>query len=570
MSLEEYVSTLKAIVGMSSLVEAVGIGTGKRDLTSITMEPLKSSSNHVVPLRPDIPIGKAYSSLAPMEIIKFLTGDFRLSKTRSNDLFWEAVWPRLLARGWHSEQPKDRGYYVSGSKRSLVFLMPGVKKFSRRRLVKGNHYFDSVSDVLSKVASDPSLLELDNPSNESNKNKEGYYGRSTETKYLQPRTPNRSTDLMKFTVVDTSLASGNTLKVREMRTLPDEVSSMSIISKSRSEESVEDSSKVSSEEDSDCVDNTQLFDQEDTNYSKPKKTVSSIGMFSDEKHVKIDASKGRMKDPDSGTSSVKNPKVFNNFFERKQPKKSPKCSSRGLKEDDLNYLAPVAKRCRRISICTHVEKQICCSETTDSSENNRSGMGSYQKRVSSTSSSKGSPIESSEGILCDTTFGSESLDEPLPRPLIDLNLPQVPPDFEMAEEVFMGLRESQENEANKSGNSTAPKSSPADAVFSENQPNMNSRRQSTRNRPLTTRALEALESGFLTTSRRRKNKEACPREKIMTENFGPVTVASQMGKVGNVVGNDDNDMFRKFQVLSEGNDAQIKGLGISIMGSFKL
>ncbi|KAF2316909.1 hypothetical protein GH714_042250 [Hevea brasiliensis] len=153
-SLEDYVSNLRAVVGIQALVDAIGIGKGKEDLTSLAMEPARSN-----PLFTVCPIGKACSSLTSSDIIKLLTGGFRLSKARSNDIFWEAVWPRLLARGWHSEQPNNQSYV--GPNHHLVFLIPGVKKFSKRKLVKGNHYFDSVSDVLSKVASEPKLIELD-------------------------------------------------------------------------------------------------------------------------------------------------------------------------------------------------------------------------------------------------------------------------------------------------------------------------------------------------------------------------------------------------------------------------
>ncbi|KAK1292332.1 hypothetical protein QJS10_CPB17g01380 [Acorus calamus] len=154
-SLEDYVFTLKSYVGIKILVEAVGIGKGKSDLTCMVSEPVRTAQP--ASLRSEIPIGNACSYLTSGDIIRFLTGDFRLSTARSKDLFWEAVWPRLLAKGWHSEQPKNH----IGSKNALVFLVPGIKKFSRTKLVKGNHCFDSVSDVLNKVASDPILLELD-------------------------------------------------------------------------------------------------------------------------------------------------------------------------------------------------------------------------------------------------------------------------------------------------------------------------------------------------------------------------------------------------------------------------
>ncbi|TKY54137.1 hypothetical protein E2542_SST18543 [Spatholobus suberectus] len=133
MLLEDYVLTLKASVGLKALVEGVGVGKGKEDLTGLTIDSMKSTQ--ALPVRQEIPVGKACSMLTPSEIISFLTGDFRLSKARTSDLFWEAVWPRLLARGWHSEQPDSHNYAVA-SKHSLVFLVPGVKKFSRK-LVKG-------------------------------------------------------------------------------------------------------------------------------------------------------------------------------------------------------------------------------------------------------------------------------------------------------------------------------------------------------------------------------------------------------------------------------------------------
>ena len=98
------------------------------------------------------------SSLGPSDIVQSLTGS-RLSKTKSNGLFWKAVWPRLLARGWHSEQPKDRGYTTS--KDYIIFLIPDIEKFSRREHVKGDDYFDSVGDVLSKAVAEPNILKLE-------------------------------------------------------------------------------------------------------------------------------------------------------------------------------------------------------------------------------------------------------------------------------------------------------------------------------------------------------------------------------------------------------------------------
>ncbi|XVE89662.1 hypothetical protein DITRI_Ditri20bG0013700 [Diplodiscus trichospermus] len=225
-SLENYVYHLKTSAGICALVEAVAIGKGKADLTCMAMDPSRTTQ-----VSPEIPSGKDCSSLTSGEVIRLLTGGFRLSKARSNDIFWEAVWPRLLARGWHSEQPKNQ-CFVS-SKHYLVFLMPGVK-FSRRKLVKGNHYFDSVSDVLSKVASEPTLIELDSEGNgigSCNEENGCIPGDSSDQddhpnpkpSYLLPR-PQAfifSSNHMKFTVVDSSLAHrGKASKIRELRYPP--------------------------------------------------------------------------------------------------------------------------------------------------------------------------------------------------------------------------------------------------------------------------------------------------------------------------------------------------------------
>ncbi|GAB4835814.1 hypothetical protein Ancab_000730 [Ancistrocladus abbreviatus] len=221
--LEDYVHSLRNVAGIHALIDAIGIGKS-HDLTNV--ETSKSIHNTVPP---DIPAGKA-SSLACSDIIKFLTGDFRLSKAQSNDLFWEAVWPRLLARGWHSEQPKGNGY--TSSKRCLVFLMPGVKKFSRRKLTKGEHYFDSVTDVFKKVASKPGLLMLDaeenlvSGSNEANgwvpeansDDNTPDHGRHT---YLQSHFSRTNKGSEEFTIVDTTLMDGaKPSMVRELRRLP--------------------------------------------------------------------------------------------------------------------------------------------------------------------------------------------------------------------------------------------------------------------------------------------------------------------------------------------------------------
>ncbi|XP_047072413.1 uncharacterized protein LOC124681560 [Lolium rigidum] len=213
-SLEDLVFSIKSIVGTEAFVEAVGIGKGKHDLTGFVLDP--SKPNQVLSVHPDMPTGKDCSLLASEDIIKFLTGGYRISKTRSNDLFWEAVWPRLITRGWRSEQPKD----VRPTKNCIVFLVPGIKKFSRSKLTKGTHYFDSVSDVLKRVAADPVLLEpgVGGMDNGVTAEKNGY---STDMNLNQDGHLDGYQELPKFTVIDTTLVQGEEpFRVRELRKLP--------------------------------------------------------------------------------------------------------------------------------------------------------------------------------------------------------------------------------------------------------------------------------------------------------------------------------------------------------------
>ncbi|KAK7259396.1 hypothetical protein RIF29_25003 [Crotalaria pallida] len=245
-SFQEYVFALKDIVGVELLIAAVGIGgRGKLDLTSAAFD-LKKTTCTSLPL-PEIPTGKVSSSLTPAQIVKTLTASCRLSKSRASNLFWEAVWPRLLANGWHSEQSTD--YVPSGSKPHLVFLMPGVKKFSIRKPVNGNHYFDSISDVLHKVASEPGLLETDilatDGSEERIKREDKQHpdgvSNKQQTCYLQPLRSKCKKDLHKFTIVDTSMVHGmDQSKVRQLRSLPFQTVSSSSESEQETSQNSED------------------------------------------------------------------------------------------------------------------------------------------------------------------------------------------------------------------------------------------------------------------------------------------------------------------------------------------
>ncbi|PWA90706.1 Homeodomain-like protein [Artemisia annua] len=176
LSFEEYVFSLRDTVGIKLLVEAVAVGKEKQDLTA---QDKRRSRKKV-----------QSQSFNTEEIINILKDRIGLSQAKLNEVFWEAVWPRLLANGWHSEQPT-----TYASKQSLVFLPPDVEKFSKRGLEKGSQYFDSLTEVLNKVASHPHLL-----------------GHEPDQDKLVKS--HAKQDVMKYTVVDTSLAG--LVKVREL------------------------------------------------------------------------------------------------------------------------------------------------------------------------------------------------------------------------------------------------------------------------------------------------------------------------------------------------------------------
>ncbi|XP_072975023.1 uncharacterized protein [Typha angustifolia] len=534
-SFEEFIFTLKSTVGMQVLVDAIGIGKGKHDLTGIVLDPVRT--NQGISIRPEIPIGKACSSLSSGQIIKFLTGDFRLSKARSNDLFWEAVWPRLLARGWHSEQPKDLSSV--GSKHCLVFLMPGVKKFSRKKLVKGNHYFDSVSDVLSKVACDPRLLELDIDGVEGSSNSRDENGWTTDTKldqnglsdqqrhcYLRPRLPNCNSELLKFTVVDTSFVQGEgTFKLRELRSLP--------------------------------VDAT--YNYEPSAHSGETGNGRSMGLSDSD-----ESSSGDHEDSDRGTSDGKNLKkseenlagkgVQSDAFENTVAVSSPIMQNNGhVSSDQLyvlanentvtginchfshrtqssqqEYLSPVSKR-RRLATCKREGKvcrtfsiskghQLKKEEIQYNLDSSRTGEvhgkdNPVQRKTIMNTCTDSLPEEkfciSGEDphFMAPVTEMKVSMEEPQSRTLIDLN---IPPDYEIGE-VCTALSNKKDGAKTDKLVCSSDTKLPHDDSQSTETSNeallnqhseLHSRRHSTRNRPPTTRALEALACGFIGTKRK--------------------------------------------------------------------
>ncbi|KAG0452551.1 hypothetical protein HPP92_025215 [Vanilla planifolia] len=512
-TLEEFVFKLKAAVGLQGLVEAIGIGKGKQDLTGVALDHFRTNQN--VNHHPGVPVGRAFSSLTTGSIIKFLTGDFRLSKARSNDLFWEAVWPRLLACGWHSEQPKS---YSFSSKNNLVFLVPGVKKFSRKKLVKGNHYFDSVSDVLSKVASDTRLLELDfEGSKDRSSIKEDNVLRTDERldqngssncnrhSYLRPKFPNCNLKLMKFTVVDTSLIHiGGNLKVREVRSLPSEATSIygtcDDLEGSGSESSSEDDeSNDSSDEDSIPVSIGELK-TEDYGATLPEVAITTVSF--------------------PNTITIKGPSP--------DAKELVELKSNNVVQGNCQHIP----RARSIQIDSSApllkqRKLNACSRGTVI---NNSMASKFLQQEKQQKHSKPSSLKAVDTVLVEASSLQEKTNFPHPKSipedsingemnppedkipsqtLFDLN--NLPPDVDM--EVSSNIKTKsneplQSSQTHQIGNQLSEESS---SMAVDEQPSLGNRRHGTRNRPPTARALEALACGFLGTKRSLKSSVSLTR-----------------------------------------------------------
>ncbi|KAI4374327.1 hypothetical protein MLD38_012334 [Melastoma candidum] len=484
---EDFVFALKEMVGLSNLVAAVGIGTGKQDLTN-TAE--SSRKYNALPARPEIPVGEAWSSLSLGEILKFLRGDFRLSKARSNDLFWEAVWPRLLAKGWHSEQPKEPG--VSGSKHSLVFLIPGIQEFARDSLVKGNDYFDSVTDILNKVASDPVLLELQREADgvmpaEGLRNKpstapdmNGVMKRPSR-QYLQPRIPKGDFSSVMFMIVDTSLINQGKTSVRELRHLPVELMDVAAnpFRNHRKRRDPCDVSKVEAD-------------------SLDRRTSSETSSC----FTPVDADKSKS----CHEEDVKKlrPKLL------KKPRKNWEMKSSGhlyggigIKTEQKNSASLLAKP-KKAEVDDFSGRKIHKLEPSRGTSSHFKSKEMVLSLAASYSFPKKNLLpDCSKDETKSTTQNNDSI-----RTMIDLNLPQVSSDPVAEEECSIP-------EGGPSCLTASPSPSEHQAHDTEfsnlsaavELPSNNGRRQSTRNRPLTTRALEAIECGLLDMKKNMKRKK---------------------------------------------------------------
>lgn len=505
-SLEDYVFSLKDMVGVGVLVEAVSIGKGKQDLTGTATDPSRTSQ--VSHTRPEIPSGQACSSLTKGEIIKFLTG-VRLSKAKAGDLFWEAVWPRLLARGWHSEAPEDEVY--TGSNTSLVFLVPGVKKFSRRKLKKGSHYFDSLTDVLQKVAAEPGHLELESETENIIEDKEeggsdpDLVPNKRRRCYLQP--VKYKQESIKFTIVDTSLFSaGKRGKVTELRELPVDTINLS----------TQFSVSCDTEQD-----NPREY-QNDTEVNYAQKHMDNIvenGAITNLKECVIshatnhmpsslDASNASLRNHDGQKTSIpsdmQSSKMMKFQFSRKR--KSEK-SSNGESDKDLTA-------CKH-NVSKHGAKAIAENTKLNGSESHplsKSPERCEVKKVLSSSpqsisvsSTACNPEENSKEVVPKMFMDKEPSLDDQSQILIDLNLPHVPPVSGTDEPVHIN------NISSTIRPSLFPKTS--NQPGTEQQSELSGRRQSTRNRPLTTKALEAFAFEFSIPKKKRKGEDTVSKRR---------------------------------------------------------
>ncbi|XP_047159230.1 uncharacterized protein LOC124829711 [Vigna umbellata] len=570
MPFEEYVFSLKDAVGIDLLIAAVGIGKGKQDLTGTAVEPTKT--NHIFSVRPEIPIGKACSSLTSADIIKFLTGDFRLSKARSSDLFWEAVWPRLLAKGWHSEQPKD----VSGSKQSLVFLVPDIKKFSRRKLVKGNHYFDSISDVLNKVASDPGLLETESQATECSVDREKTPDKrdlegvscGEQAQYLQSHRSKCNQDVRKFTIVDTSMVHDmNQHQVRQYRALNAIKGHVEQDNASSAIENQVEKSHVSSSIDEwveQAHASSHIEDRvEQAHALSPIKDrveqahASSLiddrveqahasSLIDDRINLKSELFLSYSRSVEQGVVYTHQivtcvPEALSINKEGKYHRfHSDLHNGEHLREiNEHSHTQKMTSDCtipcitamQKLRACNHQENSHCTKSTSvdrnfdlnepispsnlqEASEDMVFSMGSGNLSLPNYLA-KGSPSNiSHEGSVSENRLvREESAENSETRMLIDLNFPQVAPDLGLEMEIpSSGVTVQNDNQfANASSSPSEITQFNATQEFpdgnNEQQSILVNRRQSTRNRPLTTKALEALEYRFINSKRKRKNTE---------------------------------------------------------------
>ncbi|KAI3961236.1 hypothetical protein MKX01_035822 [Papaver californicum] len=434
-SLEDYVSTLTATIGLAMLVEIFAIGKGKQDLTGLVTDPARN--NQQVISHPEIPDGKGCSALTLDEIVGFLTGDY-------------PVWPRLLARGWQSKQPKN--HTVTSSKNPLVFIVPGVKKFSRRKLVKGD-----------LIALDPRLIELED---EPGKGNIGSQENNCDNKKMKPD----EGDLMKFTVIDTSMGDGEDwFPVRDLRSLPVQTTETSFSGSFSSHN--ENGFKELAYENG--VVDMPLYCRRDTNTSRSSEGITDKEVRSDSLKFIITVSKKEMqiKAPVRTDVSLHNDiePIKSQFSRRKKPSQS-------------NCMSPSIKRWRLISCCE--VKAICSKDNSSRTRGLREEDPHLYLGSSNASNNTVSEVTQSQDKAYSSSSGKGS------------------PDENFFGKYFPFIKEVEISQSDPSFKHPPSPASSELAGAEQQLPGLLTRRQGTRKRPLTAKALEALACGVLTTKRK--------------------------------------------------------------------
>ncbi|KAG4911257.1 hypothetical protein JHK87_057373 [Glycine soja] len=424
-SLEEYITSLKSTVALGVLVEAVGIGKGKEDLTRPTVEHVKKTQVF------SIQTSKAWSSLGPSDIIKHLTGGYRLSKAKSD------------------------------------------------------HCFDSVSDVLSKVVAEPNLLKLEvvetkvGGSNEEDaetgSNKDGQPD-NHHHRYLKHRASTNNGDHMKCAIFYTDLVHrGKSSNLRELKSLPG-------------------NSVGKVEVDADDI----AYNKGNKHISKTKHRkgklddISPSGtetakIYSKKNSSNADCQKAKHNRDATGQKEVNaNPDDANKMTENRENQKTCVPDGNQPKRIIENQFSQRARSGHSDVAVPPIKRQRLTAwakaETSHILKNSSGGLGSEKLGLSVILLSRcqqESRVCLDKGISCDKVDKYES------QHSINFNAPQVPLKFEDGEM----MAKAEKDEQGLKPNDTIP------------------RRKSTRNRPLTVRALESFANEFLHAQRKQKRKD---------------------------------------------------------------
>ncbi|PKU81532.1 hypothetical protein MA16_Dca007639 [Dendrobium catenatum] len=469
-TLEKFVSKIKTAVGLHVLVEAIGIGKGTQDLTGVALDHVRA--NPAISLHPEIPVGRACSSLTSADIIKFLTGDFRLSKASK----------------------------VASDPKLLELDVEEVKSGSR---VKEGNGWDADAKVCQNGSSSNRLRHC----------------------YLHPRRPSCNSERMKFTVVDTSLVPREgSFKVMEVRSLPLGVNS--------SYDPFADSQESRSESSSETGDSTDISDAEDD---------SNSGAFVEKKPedngtTQFELPRSLIPFPNAATSNgfALDDKHFVRLKDDTTVELRCQNSWR-VRSGQANCSAPTIKR-RNLTACNRGTDRRVCSVIKNIQLDKREISKAVRTKAAGTFFPDASPFQEKTNLYhnfmskeVNGLAGMKNLPEDKLKSRTSFDLNNLPPDAVVAESSSNEFKTEDlpQSSAGKQhvGNEVSIQNS--NYVPADEHPSTGIRRQSTRNRPPTAKALEALASGLLGTKRswRPSNSIGRPTRKAR-KTYKPASVAA--------------------------------------------